>query len=146
MMKSNASLMPHAFAHSWPENKLDSWVLSREAIPGFQSKTKKSHFSEHRHFILRFQTRSLFRGELSVPGMNFGLEMRDFFFFRHFHETISLRVELLARMNYFLRYFHEARELFAERCSSGFGLFREETRTDFFRFFRDDSFMKQIDL
>ncbi len=116
-----------------------SWfsrVLSREAMPGSQTNTSKSHFSECCHFFFLFQAQSLFRGDgFLEPGLNL---QRNLFFFHHFQEADSLKGDLLARMGFFFWYFHEARELFTVRCGLGFDLFQEETKMDFFRFFCDE--------
>ncbi len=115
MMKSIASLMPRAFTHSQPENKLDSRVLSRVAMPGFHSKMSKSHFPEWRLFFFLFQPWLFLVDELCKRRLNF---WRNLFFLRRFQEADSLRGDLWFSADFF----------------------RDEWWMDVFRFFRDEHF------
>ncbi len=78
--------------------------------------------------------------------MNLEFLEKDLFFFRHFHEVISFKGDLLERADFFFLSFHDSfkDESFAVRCDSELSffdkLFLDEMRTDFLPTFRTEVF------
>ncbi len=122
-------LEPHLSQHS-PWRKV-----------GFRGPSWRRHRETSENIVAslsHFHARPLFRGELFWTWTNFGLMLRDRFFFMRFHEMISFETDLLSRTNFFFRCFHEAfqDESFTKSCNFELSffreLFRDRMRTDFF--------------